>query len=87
MELPAVVTRVTGVVDTVVEGVTGLLVPPKNAERLAEALRVLTASKELRQTLGQTARQRVVKSFDARVINEAVVSEYFRLAHRSSPFS
>ena len=84
MELPAVVARVTGLVDAIVEGVTGLIVPPKNVECLAEALRVLTASKELRQSLGQAARQRVVRSFDARVINEAVVAEYFRLAHWSS---
>jgi glycosyltransferase involved in cell wall biosynthesis len=85
MELPAVVTRVTGLVDAVVEGVTGLIVPPKNVERLAEALRTLVGSKELRRSLGQAARQRVVRSFDARLINEAVVAEYFRLAHRSPP--
>ena len=85
MELPAVVTRVTGSVDAVVEGVTGLIVPSKNVERLAEALWTLVGSKELRQSLGQAARQRVVRNFDARVINEAVVAEYFRLARRPSP--
>jgi glycosyltransferase involved in cell wall biosynthesis len=85
MELPAVVTRVTGLVDAVVEGVTGLVVPPKNVDRLAEALQTLVGSEELRQSLGHAARQRVVESFDARLINEAVVAEYFRLAHRSRP--
>ena len=84
MELPAVVTRATGSVDTVVEGVTGLFVPLKNADSLAEALRTLADSKELRQSLGQAARRRVVENFDARVINEAVVAEYFRLARWSS---
>jgi len=84
MGLPAVVTRLTGgLVDTIVEGVTGLFVPPKNVDHLAQALRTLIASKELRHSLGQAARQRAEKSFDAKLINEAVVAEYFRLAHRS----
>ena len=85
MGLPAVVTRATGLIDTVVEGRTGLFVPPKNVEKLAEALRTLVASKDLRQSLGQAARERVISSFDARVINAAVVAEYFRLAQRSPP--
>ena len=85
MELPAVVTRAAGLIDTVVEGLTGLFVPPKNVEMLAQALRSLLASKELRHSLGQAARQRVGRSFDARVVNEAVVGEYFRLAHRAPP--
>ena len=83
MELPAVVTRVTGLVDAVVDGVTGLIVPPKNVSRLAEALRTLAASKELRQSLGCAARDRVVRDFGAKLINAAMVAEYFRLAHRS----
>lgn len=84
MKLPAVATRVTGLVDAVVDGATGLIVPPKNVNRLAEALRTLADSKELRQALGQAARERAVRDFDAKIINEAVVAEYFRLQQRFS---
>ena len=83
MELPAVVTRVTGLVDTVVEGVTGLVVPPKDTERLAQALQSLLDSKDQRRALGQAGKQRAARHFSATQVNEAVVAEYFRLAHRS----
>lgn len=84
MELPTVITRVTGLVDSVAEGLTGLIVPPKNADALAQTLRKLVESETLRKALGQTGRQRVVQHFDARLINEAVASEYYRLAARLS---
>lgn len=83
MELPAVVTRITGLVDTVVAGETGLVVPAKNAGELAQALATLAAAEPLRRTLGAAACRRVKEQFDAKVINEAVVAEYFRLAKRS----
>ena len=84
MELPAVVTRVTGLVDAVIEGVTGLITPPKDIDRLAATLQILIGSKDLRHSLGQAARQRVVRDFDAQIINEAVVAEYFRLARQNA---
>jgi glycosyltransferase involved in cell wall biosynthesis len=80
LRLPAVVTRVTGLVDAVVDGVTGLIVPPKDVEALARALKTLLASKELRSSLGNAGRERVVRNFDSCLINEALVSEYRRLA-------
>lgn len=82
LQLPTVVTRVTGLVDSVVEGVTGLVVPPKNVSKLTEALKALLESKELRDSLGHQGLQRVVRDYDADLVNEAVVAEYFRLASR-----
>lgn len=79
MGLPAVVSRVTGLVDSVVEGVTGLIVPPKNAGELSKALQTLLDSESLRKSLGSAARQRVIQYFDAQLINGAVIAEYFRL--------
>jgi glycosyltransferase involved in cell wall biosynthesis len=80
MNVPSVATRVTGVVDAVVEGETGLLVPAKDALALAQALLQLTESPEARQRIGQAAHRRAVQNFDAEVINQVVVDEYFRLA-------
>ena len=80
MNLPSVATRVTGLVDSVVDGETGILVPPKDAIALARALEEIVKSADLRHQMGQAARQWVVQHFDAAVINRAVVDEYFRLA-------
>ena len=80
MNLPSVATRVTGLVDSVVDGETGILVPPKDAKALAGALEEMVKSADLRHQMGRAARQSVVQHFDAAVINQAVVDEYFRLA-------
>ncbi|MHB8654749.1 MAG: glycosyltransferase family 4 protein [Terriglobia bacterium] len=80
MNLPSVATRVTGLVDSVVDDETGILVPPKDAMALARALKEIIESADLRQRMGRAARQWVVQHFDAEVINRAVVDEYFRLA-------
>ncbi len=79
MGLPSVATRVTGLVDAVVEGETGRLVPPKDAHALAGALAELLESETLRRALGAAARQRAVQHFDAAAVNAAVVAEYRRL--------
>jgi glycosyltransferase involved in cell wall biosynthesis len=82
MKLPAVVTRITGLVDTVVDGVTGLLVPAKDGNGLARALKRLLDSKGLRSSLGHAGWQRALATFDSTQINEALFAEYFRLASR-----
>jgi glycosyltransferase involved in cell wall biosynthesis len=50
--VPAVVSSVGGLVDSVVDGVTGLHVPPRHPERLAAALRHLLADPARRRSLG-----------------------------------
>lgn len=79
LRLPTVISRVTGLIDATVEDATGLVVPPKNVEKLAEALKTLLDSEELRNSLGFAGWKRAVLSFDARLINEALVAEYLRL--------
>lgn len=79
MNLPTVATHITGLVDAVVEGETGILVPPKNVPALVEALLMLIRSPELRQQMGATAFRRSHTYFDASVVNKMVVNEYHRL--------
>ncbi|MBI5714417.1 MAG: glycosyltransferase family 4 protein [Chloroflexi bacterium] len=79
MNLPVVATTVTGLVDAIVDGETGLLVPPKNVEALTHALDALAASPEMRQRMGRAARTRAIDLFDANTVNRAVVNEYFKL--------
>jgi glycosyltransferase involved in cell wall biosynthesis len=76
MGLPVVVTRVTGLIDSVVEGRTGLVVPPKDVGQLSNALTTLLDSRDLRKSLGDAGRLRVRQEFDAKLINGAVVAEY-----------
>ena len=79
MELPIIATRVPGCMDAVVDGVTGILVPPRDAMALADAIRKLFKDPELRQRMGQAARERVVRDFKPEDIWEALYQEYVRL--------
>jgi glycosyltransferase involved in cell wall biosynthesis len=54
---------VSGCVDAVVDGVTGTLVAPRNASRLAHAIGCYLKSADLRQRHGGAARQRALDDF------------------------
>lgn len=62
--LPTVTTTATGARDSVVDGVTGLLVPVRDAAALSAALSLLAEDAELRHGLGMAARERVLAEFD-----------------------
>jgi nucleoside-diphosphate-sugar epimerase len=56
--VPVVASAVGGLQDTVVDGVTGVLVPPRDPDGLANAVRPLLESTELRRRLGQAGLDR-----------------------------
>lgn len=56
MGLPVVTTNCHGCRDTVVPEKTGILVEPKDSVQLADAMRRLAESKELRETMGSAGR-------------------------------
>lgn len=61
--LPCVATQVGGVPDTIRHGTEGILVPPGDAEALAEALAKLAGDRATQAALGDAARARVVRDF------------------------
>jgi glycosyltransferase involved in cell wall biosynthesis len=60
---PIVTTDVPGCRAVVQDGVEGFLVPVRNIEKLAAALEKLLQSKELRERMGQLARERALREF------------------------
>jgi len=89
MELPVIATRVPGCVDAVEEGETGLLVPPRDADALADAIRSYLEEPELRRAHGRAGRIRVLRDFRPQDIYEALYREYvgFLGAEASAPRS
>lgn len=63
--LPVVSTNISGIPELIEDGISGLLVPEKDASRLADAIAKLIASPALRVDLGRAAREKVCRQFDA----------------------
>jgi len=82
---PVVTTRLgTGVEYVTVDGVTGLLVPPKDADALANALRTLLNDKELRTRMGAAGKQRVEQVFSIDQMIRKTVDVYQQVIARGS---
>lgn len=73
--LPVVATGVGGIPDIVVDGESGVLVPPKDAVALADAVRDMLRDPDRRRAYGEAAKKRVDDRFDV----EAMVRKIERL--------
>ncbi len=68
MELPVIATDIRGCREAVVDEVTGVLVPPKDAKALAGALSRVLTDRQWAKRLGKAGRDRVVTTFDERFV-------------------
>jgi glycosyltransferase involved in cell wall biosynthesis len=66
--LPVVASAVGGLLDFVVDGVNGMLCPPKHPEALADRLGRLIADRELRTRLAAQARASVLTHYDEQIV-------------------
>jgi glycosyltransferase involved in cell wall biosynthesis len=77
---PVVASAVGGLRDLVVDGETGLLVPPGDVEALRGALRRLLEDRELRRRLGAAARERAVERLGWEAATRATLTAYAEAA-------
>jgi glycosyltransferase involved in cell wall biosynthesis len=73
---PVVAGAVGGLLDLVVDGETGLLVPPRDPSALRSALERLLGDRELRRRLGAAGRERVRKHFSWPAVVDAMLAAY-----------
>jgi glycosyltransferase involved in cell wall biosynthesis len=90
--LPIVTTATCGMLDVIDDGCTGLLVPIRSPDRIADAMSRLVASPELRTQLGRAAHAQAVRehSWDrvaipVRAVYDRLLGE--RLAARNPPIA
>ena len=76
MALPVVSTDVPGCRNAVDDGVTGLLVPAQDSQRLADAIIRLAGSPRLRHEMGRAGREKVVREFDETLVLNAALDAY-----------
>jgi phosphoheptose isomerase len=83
--VPVVASAVGGMIDTVVDGLTGVHVPPRDPERLAAAVRPLLDDSERRAAYGRAGVQRARRLYDWNRIAAATLDVYARLTRRRLP--
>jgi len=74
--VPAIGSRIYGITDAIVEGETGLLHAPADANELAEKMNALIGNPALRERLGARARQRAVDEFNQQRLTQALLDFY-----------
>jgi glycosyltransferase involved in cell wall biosynthesis len=79
MECPIITTDVPGCRDVVDHGISGLLVPQRDARSLVLAIRLLLENSDLAKRFGKAARLKVIAEFQVSLVNEFTLQQYSRL--------
>jgi alpha-maltose-1-phosphate synthase len=75
-----VASRIGGIPEVVVDGETGLLVPPEEPDALAAALNELARDPERAEAMGRTGRERAISEFDWTAIAAQTAALYAEIA-------
>jgi glycosyltransferase involved in cell wall biosynthesis len=75
---PVIGTRTGGTPEMIVEDETGLLVPPKDAQSLADAIALLAGDSSLRTRMGAAGRKRVEALFSLNLMTDKIEDLYRR---------
>jgi D-inositol-3-phosphate glycosyltransferase len=73
---PVVASAVGGLLDLVVDGETGVLVPSRDTPELRRALERLVGDGGLRRRLGTAGRERALERFSWDVVTQATLAAY-----------
>jgi glycosyltransferase involved in cell wall biosynthesis len=76
---PVVTTNIRGCRDVVIHGETGLLVPPRAVEELADAILDLLRDADKRKRMGDASRRRAEERFDQKVFFDQMDELYKQL--------
>lgn len=82
MGVPIVSTRIPGLVSSVEDGVTGILVPSGEAAPFASAVARLVENPELRKQMGTAAQEHIRSRFAEQRVNQLWVEEYRELVSK-----
>ena len=78
-EKPVIATNIRGCREEVINNVTGLLVPVKDPDALKDAIIRLYTNPDMLDRMGKAGRQRVLESFDEKLIIEQYSQAYYDL--------
>ena len=76
MGLPSIVSDINGCNEIIVEGKNGLIIPPKNVEKLKEKMLTLARDKNLYIKLKENSRRMIKNRYEQSMVWKALLEEY-----------
>ena len=76
MGLPCIVTNINGCNEIIQDNVNGIIIPPKDAFALENAMIELLDNSEKRERLARNARQLIVERYEQQMIWQLIKQEY-----------
>ena len=87
MKRPVIATAVNAVPELIEHEKTGLLIPPKEPQAIADAIQDLLSHPEKRKRLGENAHRKVFPEFSADLMVDRIENLYLRLLAENCPKS
>jgi len=78
---PVIGTKVGGILDQIIDGYNGFLVPPRDPEAIAQKILHLSENPEKIKEMGKRARQLAEEKFDIEIRAKKIVTLYKELLH------
>ena len=79
MGLPSIVTNINGCNEIIIPGENGVIIPPRDADALYEAMKEMSEDDEKRGYLTKNARESVASRFDCQIVRRALYDFYASL--------
>lgn len=76
MGLPSIVTNINGSNEIIIDGINGVIIPPKNEIALLKAMKEIKTEEELVLSLQANARKMVVDRYEQQKVWDALLAEY-----------
>jgi|LGVE01.1.fsa_nt_gb glycosyltransferase involved in cell wall biosynthesis len=67
LKTPVISSKISGIPELIDDGIDGFLVEPKNVDQIAKRIDFLLSNKDVRERMGEKARDKVNKMFDTEV--------------------
>jgi len=83
MNLPSIVTDINGCNEIIIDGINGIIIPPKSEEQLYVSMQEMIDKPEKREALANASRDIICNNYKREVIWEALLKEYKNLEFNS----